>query len=89
MQMPDVRLRKKKASHSQSGHRLNLYFSASTKCALSIAAHCEELPSDDRVQAGVQAGRAVPHMYIPTFTVLGSQQKSFRLWKMASAWVDE
>jgi hypothetical protein len=86
---PEVLLRKKKSSHSQSLHRLNLYLSVIVKCASVTAAHCVESPSEVRVQAGVQAGRDVPHMYIPILTVLGSQQKSFRLWKMARAWVVE
>jgi hypothetical protein len=86
---PDILFRKKKSSHSQSEHRLNLYFSVSTKWAFSIAAHCDELPSEDRVHAGAHAGSDVPHMYIPVFTVLGSQQKSFRLWKTVRAWVVE
>jgi hypothetical protein len=85
----DVLLRKKKSSHTQSLHRLNRFVPPSTKCAFATGAHVAELPSDVRVQAGVQAGGWVPHMYMPTLTVLGSQQKSLRLWKMARDWVEE
>jgi hypothetical protein len=72
-------LKKKKSSHTQSSHRLNLYFSSTTKRAFAFVAQLAEFPSDVREQAAVHAGWAVPHMYMPMSTELGSQQKSFLL----------
>jgi hypothetical protein len=85
----EVALRKKKSLHTQSAHRLNLYLSISTKWALSTDAQVAGSPSSVREHAGVQGGNDVPHMYMPTLTALGLQQKSFLLWKMARACVAE
>jgi hypothetical protein len=85
VQTPEVLLRKKKSSHAQSSHRLNRLLPPSTKCALATGAQAADSPSEVREQAGVQAGWYAPHMYMPTRTVLGSQQKSLRLWKTARA----
>ena len=57
-----------------------------TKRAFPLAAQLAELPSDVREQAVLHAGRAVPHMYMPMSTELGSQQKSFLLWKIVRDW---
>ena len=67
---------------------MNLYLSTATKWAFPTAAQAADSPSDVREQAVMPAwhvGSAVPHMYMPTSTELGSQQKSFRLWKTAAA----